>query len=176
MCADDLPNDLLDELPDDPAQATPHAPQPPWLRAYPPGVYRLAGHRRPGPLLATVASWGWRAAYIDGKMVVDKQTFLAATGQALAFPDYAGHNWDALEELLRDLSWLPAPGYLLLYDHVHRFARAAPDQWQIALEIFRHAARTWEAEHVPFYLLLRQVWWTNRQVPRLAEVQSEGFV
>src|SRR5689334_23849775 len=34
--------------------------------------------------------------------------------QALNFPDYFGRNWDALEECLADLEWLPAKGYALL--------------------------------------------------------------
>lgn len=31
----------------------------------------------------------------------------------LHFPDYFGDNWDALEECIRDLSWLP-PGTVIL--------------------------------------------------------------
>ncbi len=146
----------------------------PLIQVCTPGVYRLAGRGRPDSLLATVAEWGWRPFYIDGKMIVDKRTFLAAAGQSMAFPDYAGTNWDAFEELIQDLAWLPAPGYVLLYDHVHRFAGAVPGQWQIALDIFQRAVATWQAQDVPFYVLLRHAWWTNRQLPKLVELQLEG--
>lgn len=36
-----------------------------------------------------------------------KQKLLRTLADELRLPDYFGHNWDALEECLRDLSWLP---------------------------------------------------------------------
>jgi hypothetical protein len=33
---------------------------------------------------------------------------------ALQFPDYFGENWDAFDECITDLEWLPADGYVLL--------------------------------------------------------------
>jgi hypothetical protein len=51
----------------------------------------------------------------DGALVVripagirSKQKLLAILAQKLRFPGYFGGNWDALEECLADLSWLPA--------------------------------------------------------------------
>lgn len=41
-----------------------------------------------------------------------KPALLAALAKALRFPDCFGHNWDALDECLRDLSWLSV-------EHVH---------------------------------------------------------
>jgi hypothetical protein len=41
------------------------------------------------------------------KGVRSKQKLLAILADKLRFPGYFGHNWDALEECLRDLSWLP---------------------------------------------------------------------
>jgi RNAse (barnase) inhibitor barstar len=38
-----------------------------------------------------------------------KEKLLAILADRLRFPRYFGYNWDALEECLRDLSWLP-PG------------------------------------------------------------------
>jgi hypothetical protein len=35
-----------------------------------------------------------------------KQKLLGALAYSLRFPNYFGWNWDALEECLRDLSWL----------------------------------------------------------------------
>lgn len=35
-----------------------------------------------------------------------KTKLLAILADKLRFPGYFGHNWDALEECLRDLSWL----------------------------------------------------------------------
>jgi len=37
-----------------------------------------------------------------------KEKLLAILADKLRFPGYFGWNWDALEECLRDLSWLPA--------------------------------------------------------------------
>lgn len=36
-----------------------------------------------------------------------KEKLLGVYAERLEFPDYFGWNWDALEECLRDLSWLP---------------------------------------------------------------------
>lgn len=36
-----------------------------------------------------------------------KEALLEALAERLRFPDYFGVNWDAMEECIRDLSWLP---------------------------------------------------------------------
>jgi len=45
--------------------------------------------------------------------ISDKARLLAELARRLSFPDYFGLNWDALDECLRDLSWL-APGNVVL--------------------------------------------------------------
>ena len=140
----------------------------PALLAHPPGVYRLVLRSRPAPILTSITDWGWVAGYINGRAVQDKQSFLHEAGQAMAFPGYYGRNWDAFEEMVNDLSWVQAAGYVILYDYVHHFASRQPDAWQTALSILDRACANWQAEGTPFYVLLRHNWFWNRHLPKLA--------
>ena len=68
---------------------------------------------------------------------------LTECARALDFPDYFGHNWDALEECLADLEWLPAKGYILLITDA---AHVLPDdeaEYETFLEILRDAGEAW---------------------------------
>jgi hypothetical protein len=123
--------------------------------ARPPGVYRLRSAAHADTVLEAVAARGWRAFYLDGSQVHDKAGFLAGIAAALAFPPYFGHNWDAFEEMVNDLSWAPAPGYVLLYDEVGQFACADPERWAVAQDILGEAAGQWHAAGRPFFVLLR---------------------
>ncbi len=71
-----------------------------------------------------------------------KAEFLAAAGKALKFPAWAGRNWDAFEELVNDLSWLPpAQGYLLLFERASRLAGKESQTLAVALEILELASQ-----------------------------------
>lgn len=46
-----------------------------------------------------------------------KEKLLSVLAAKLRFPSYFGHNWDALEECLRDLSWLgQQPRVVILHE------------------------------------------------------------
>ncbi|WP_367131285.1 barstar family protein [Saccharothrix sp. HUAS TT1] len=45
-----------------------------------------------------------------------KQDAIAAIADALSFPDWFGHNLDALYDCLTDLSWLPAGEHVLVWE------------------------------------------------------------
>lgn len=132
-----------------------------------PGLYRLRSEARARTILEGFTARGWRAFYLDGSQVHDKAGFLAGIAAALEFPAYFGHNWDAFEEMVNDLSWAPAPGYVLLYDHVGQFACADPERWAVAQDILSEAARQWDAAGRPFFVLLRHTQGCVAEVERL---------
>lgn len=91
---------------------------------------------------------------VDLSQVSTKEGFLTAVGEALEFPEWFGHNWDALADCLTDLSWMAADGYVIALDHADAFATAQPADFAMALSIFQDAADSWREEGVPFWTLV----------------------
>ena len=80
---------------------------------------------------------------IKGRQCKTPANLFAEFARALKFPDYFGHNWDALEECLVDLEWLPARGYILLITDA---AHVLPDDtaaYETFLEVLRDAGEAW---------------------------------
>lgn len=107
------------------------------------GLYRLPGD-------ATVT----QAIRIAGERLSGKSAMLEAVAKALAFPDWFGFNWDALEECLADLSWHEG-AIALLFDDVATAEEKAPEEWGVLLDILADAARHWRGEGRPFAVLLQ---------------------
>ena len=61
----------------------------------------------------------------------------------MEFPDYFGHNWDALEECLTDLEWLPAKGYIVLITDAAHVLSHDESEYETFLEILRDAGEAW---------------------------------
>ena len=71
-----------------------------------------------------------------------KQKLFRVLADQFRLPPYFGRNWDALEECLRDLSWLPQKN---VYIH-HRDLPLPPGSHdrQIYIKILRNAANHWQ--------------------------------
>jgi hypothetical protein len=138
------------------------------LASVPSGVYRIPA-AVPIPAIRSAAErGGFRMVEIDGAAVADKIGFLAALGQALSFPAYSAANWDACEESLRDLTWLPAKGYVVVYDDPRPFVRGDPEEWAIARDVLGAAAAFWGDRGVTMLVLLRCAGSSVPDVPWLA--------
>ena len=61
---------------------------------------------------------GVQAPEIVGSALRTDEELLKAVAVALRFPDYFGMNWDALDECIRDLSWLPTGQVVLAHSDV----------------------------------------------------------
>jgi len=92
-------------------------------------------------------------ASIDGGQIEGDRQLFAFLAEALGFPDYFGHNWDAVDECLRDLSWLPGTGYVLFVEHAARFWERGYRTAGALVETWLAAADDWSREGIPFHLV-----------------------
>jgi hypothetical protein len=78
----------------------------------------------------------------------DKVQLLKNLAVAFGFPDWFGHNWDALEDCLTDLSWRDAPAHVLLIED------AKPgDDLGVLTDILRSSAESWAERGKPFFAI-----------------------
>lgn len=93
---------------------------------------------------------------MHGKKMQSRAALLEEFATVLKFPSYYGKNWDALEECLSDLEWMPAEGYVLLILDATNVLSEAPDQMFILSGILDSVSATWSAkkEARPFHVIL----------------------
>lgn len=132
-----------------------------------PGLYRLRANVSEDALQRQAEEHGWQFFHIDGAKVQDKRSFIRTVGKTLKFPAYSAQNWDAFEESLRDLTWAPAKGYLVLFDEPDQFAARDPEQWAVAQSILNDAVRFWRKEGTPMAVLYRRAGRALPEIPWL---------
>ncbi len=64
-------------------------------------------------------------------------------GAALQFPDYYGENWDAMDECITDLAWVPADCYLIYLPKVEEVLPNDEKGFGIFLSVLSDAAKAW---------------------------------
>ncbi|MDD5648561.1 MAG: barstar family protein, partial [Dehalococcoidia bacterium] len=101
-------------------------------------------------------SAGLELMLIDLTGVKDKKGFLKKTAVGLGFPAYFGMNWDAFSDCLTDMSWRPAPGYVILLKNHQSFASKAPPDAHMSESIFDSSAQYWKQKKTPFYIILHE--------------------
>ncbi|MGQ4417209.1 barstar family protein [Streptomyces sp. SAS_269] len=91
---------------------------------------------------------------LDG--VTDKAGLMDRAARALSLPDWFGRNWDALADSLSDLSVWPEEagerGLLLVVRGWQAYAKARPEEWETAQDVFSHAMRVMPALTVALVL------------------------
>lgn len=114
------------------------------------GVVRVAT-----PAAEVVADARLRGAVVGLVAAVEEQgALLTAVGRALRFPAYYEPNLDALEECLRDLSWLPAGEVVLVWTGADALRRADPRGHRVVLEILTGVVEETAASLRPLRVVL----------------------
>jgi RNAse (barnase) inhibitor barstar len=83
-------------------------------------------------------------------------SLLQAVSAALRFPDYFGENWDALDDCLKDMAWLPAAGCVLFVYQARCLWQQNGEDAARLLEAWLVAAEFWAEKSVPLHLVF--VW------------------
>jgi hypothetical protein len=108
------------------------------------------------PALGAAEAAGWTTLRLDLDGVRTKAALMDRCARALELPEWFGRNWDALADVMNDLSWLPpAPGRLLAVTSWRGYAAARPADWETLREILEGAVDFWrDAEEGPLEVLL----------------------
>jgi hypothetical protein len=125
-----------------------------------PGLHRLADDSPATELAGVLGAADWRVLAVALDETSDKGAVLAGFAAAGQFPDWAGRswadaNWDALQDALRDLSWFPAAGYVVLVDGWDAFAAGHRADADVLGQVLLRAAEWWADAGTPFHALLR---------------------
>ncbi len=105
-------------------------------------------------LAAAAGEAGLLARHVDLQGCDGKATLLRRIAAALEFPAGFGHNWDALNDCLRDLDWLPASGYALLFANAGDLRAADEKEFEILLDVLDETAIDWAEHDKPFWAFL----------------------
>ena len=111
--------------------------------AKPPWVYLVALDRGEKPESVLAVPPGFVVRTIDGRRGRSKRGLLAELARALEFPADSGRNWDALEEMLADLEWLPGKGYLLIVTNADLLLVEDADDYETFVDIAKTVAKEW---------------------------------
>jgi Barstar (barnase inhibitor) len=109
------------------------------------GVYRL--NCTVDEVRTAAQQAGFELFDVDCSEAHSKGALLAALAQAITAPEWFGNNWDALGDALCDLSWRPAPGYVLILRDVN----LAVAEEVMLNGILLEAASFWEAQGKAFW-------------------------
>ncbi|NUO71402.1 MAG: barstar family protein [Frateuria sp.] len=116
------------------------------------GVYRVVPDD-PATLVDDAVRAGLRLLRVDLRDCAGDEGLLRCLAQTFQLPSRAD-DWDALATGLRDLHWLPAPGYVLMLDHADVLRARAPAAYQSLRGHLRTVARDWHARGVPFFAFM----------------------
>ncbi|MFT2014492.1 barstar family protein [Streptomyces sp. 796.1] len=93
---------------------------------------------------------GPHRAELDLDGVRDAAAFLDRCARDLDLPAWFGHNWDALEDCLRDLTWWgPASRYEIGVRGWEAFRTAAPAVAKTAADVLATAVEHWSDRDTP---------------------------
>jgi hypothetical protein len=107
--------------------------------------------------------------HLPGSRIRSKKDFLREVAEILHFPDYFGHNWDALADCMTDITSGEENGRVILFDRFDLFAENSPAEFATAMEIFGESALFLSRQGTGYFVLLQG---KSSAAPELPKVQN----
>ncbi len=102
----------------------------------------------------------WASVVIDVAEEGGREDFFEACAAAFGFPDYFRHTWDAFEECLESQEFDEvedlddADGLLVLWSGWGDLAEGDPEEFAIAIDVFRDVLGVWEESDLAARIVL----------------------
>lgn len=119
------------------------------------GTCRIHAHERTA-MLEAAATLGFAVVTLDLALTRNKTALLEGIATAFDFPPDFGHNWDALADSLGDLSWRPAPGYMLVLEQFDALHENPSPHLATLMDILDQVSQAHAQDGTPFWVLLIQ--------------------
>jgi len=82
--------------------------------------------------------------FIDGNKCKSRNKLWKEISKTMSFPSYCGQNWDAIEECLTDLEWLPCEGWILVFTNaINILIKEKPTELNILLDMLNDVGNEW---------------------------------
>jgi RNAse (barnase) inhibitor barstar len=115
------------------------------VKPVPPWILRLSGEKIDhGQTERTLAEYGITARVLNGGRMRTTDELFSEFSSRLDFPDYFGRNWDALDETLADLSWLPGLAYAVMIEEAGQLLEEEPgSETEVLFRLVEYVAEEW---------------------------------
>ncbi len=110
------------------------------------------------------AQKGYSLVEADLVNIQSSEELIQRMASALNFPSYFGGNWDAFLDMATDLSWNPAPGYVLFLKNAEALVQLPSEQIATFVRLCLAVVGRWQSgedeegntiPRTPFYFLLQ---------------------
>ncbi|WP_319243208.1 barstar family protein [uncultured Propionivibrio sp.] len=118
------------------------------------GIFRLNRGDLPA-LEAAAGELGQAFFVVDLSRARNVPGFIKAMQRDLHFPDWFGHNLDALLDCLTDFSWHPAAGYVIVLSESDSL-KATPTSLAALNEVLSCAVDKWNERGIAFRIFYLQ--------------------
>jgi RNAse (barnase) inhibitor barstar len=118
------------------------------------GIHPLKAGKTLAGLIQACETSSLHYFVIDIADILNKVQLLERFADTLKFPDYFGHNWDALYDVLCDQEWFGNTGVVLHLKHADSFEKLAADDWFALCATLEDAIGYWRWSGLPFWVFV----------------------